>query len=295
MNALVAQFLDHLCYSRGLSANTAAAYRNDLGQFTQYLQEQGIDAFSSVTREHVVRYLSSQKQAGMSVATLARRLVAIKVLFGFLVQEGQLTQDVTEVMSGPKRWRTLPDVLSPEAVARLLGSANATGWKGRRDRAILELFYACGLRVSELASLQLDDVHFDAGYIRCEGKGRKQRVIPLGQQAEAALRLYLSESRPQLATDGTGGTVFLSRLGRPLLRQTLWAMIVRQARAAGIAGRVTPHVLRHCFASHLLANGAQLRAIQEMLGHVDIATTQIYTHVDQGRLLAIHRRYHPRA
>lgn len=295
MNALVSRFLDHLVFSRGLAANTRQAYAADLAAFCAALAAQGVSEAAAVERRHVIDFIESQRLQGLAPATLARRLVAIKVFYSFLLEEGLLANNVTDVMVTPKLWRTLPEILTPERVAQMIGAAGGDTPLARRDRAILELFYACGLRVSELAALRLDDLRLDAGYLRCTGKGRKQRVIPFGRPAEAALRLYLAEARPLLLRDPAEVGFFLSRLGRPLTRQTLWTMIVRQARAAGITARVTPHVLRHCFASHLLANGAQLRAIQELLGHADIATTQLYTHVDAGRLLETHHRFHPRA
>lgn len=295
MNAQIAQFLDHLVYARGLAENTRRAYGDDLAAFGRHLAAAGIDAPDRIERHHILAFLASQKADGLAVATLARRLVAIKVFLGWLRDEGLLEENVADAMLAPHTWRTLPEVLSPAQVERLIGAATGAGPLARRDRAILELFYACGLRASELAGLRLEDVHFDAGFIRCTGKGNRQRVIPLGGAAEAALRQYLAEARPRLAGERASPALFLSRRAAALTRQTLWRLIVRYARAAGLPGRVTPHLLRHCFASHLLANGAQLRAIQEMLGHADIATTQIYTHVDAGRLLAVHRRFHPRA
>ena len=188
-----------------------------------------------------------------------------------------------------------PDTLTPAAVEQLLAAATGEGRFACRDRALLELLYACGLRVSEAADLRIEDLHLDEGFIRCTGKGGKQRVVPLGSAAEAALRLYLAEARPALAGEGNDEHLFLSRFGKRLSRQMIWRLVGRYGRAAMVSGPVHPHVMRHCFASHLLANGAQLRAIQEMLGHSDIGTTQIYTHVDAGRLLGVHRRYHPRA
>ncbi|MDD5704863.1 MAG: site-specific tyrosine recombinase XerD [Kiritimatiellae bacterium] len=295
MKARIAQFLDQLAFARGLAKNTRSAYGADLAAFSQFLEKAGVYSPNEVERRHIVDFLAAQKEYGLAVATLARRLVAIKMFFGWMQSEGLLDDSVAAALQAPKLWRNLPAILTPSQVERLIGAAGGDSPRARRDRAMLELFYACGLRVSELAALRIEDVHFDAGFIRCTGKGGRQRVIPLGSAAEAALRNYLSEARPVICRQPDQETLFLSRLGRPLTRQTLWRLIVGYARAAGIAERVTPHLLRHCFASHLLANGAQLRAIQEMLGHADIATTQIYTHVDAGRLLAVHRKYHPRA
>jgi integrase/recombinase XerD len=295
LNALVAQFLDYLTFERGLSRNTRAAYAADLACFTAFLDRHGVRGFGDLTRRQVVDYLSELGSRKLAVATQARRLVAIKVLLRYLQQEGLLDADVTDVMSSPKLWRVLPDILSPAEVEQLLAAVAGDQPRAVRDRAILELFYACGLRVSELADLRVSDVQAEAGFLRCTGKGSKQRVVPVGGQALDSLARYLSGVRPSLARHTDEEHLFLTRLGRGFTRQTLYKLIVAYARSAGLGGRVTPHTLRHCFASHLLANGAELRAIQEMLGHADIATTQIYTHVDHGRLLDVHRRFHPRS
>ena len=295
MNAEVVQFLDHLAYSRGLAANTRAAYGADLAAFFRFLGQQGLVSAHGAERRHLVDFLDAERQRGIAAATLARRLVTLKVFFGWLQAEGVLDRNAAEALSAPKTWRNLPDTLTPAAVAQLLAAATGEGRSACRDRALLELLYACGLRVSEAADLRLEDLHLDEGFIRCTGKGDRQRVVPLGSAAAAAIRRYLAEARPALAGDRNDEHLFLSRFGRRLSRQMIWRLVGRYGRAAMTRGAVHPHVLRHCFASHLLANGAQLRAIQEMLGHADIATTQIYTHVDSGRLLGVHRRYHPRA
>jgi len=295
VNTAVGRFLDHLAYERGLSANTRAAYAADLACFVAFLRPRGIGHFSGLTREHVIDFLADQRGHERAVATLARRLVAVKMLLRYLVQEGAIERDVTEVMSAPKLWRMLPEMLSPDEVGRLLAAAVGEQPRALRDRSILELFYACGLRVSELAGLRLGDVQADAGFLRCTGKGSKQRIVPIGGRALDALARYLADVRPLLAKQPDEDRLFITRLGSGFTRQGLYRLIVAHARAAGLGGRVTPHTLRHCFASHLLANGAELRAIQEMLGHADIATTQIYTHVDRQRLLDVHRRFHPRA
>jgi integrase/recombinase XerD len=248
-----------------------------------------------VERRHLVEFLAAEKGRGLATATLARRLVTLKVFFGWLQAEGLLDGNVAAALASPQRWQNLPGTLTPGAVEQLLAAASGEGLYACRDRAWLELLYACGLRVSELADLRMEDLHLDEGFIRCTGKGNRQRVVPLGSAAAAAVRRYLAEARPLLARDRGDEHLFLSRRGRRLSRQMLWRLVGHYARAAGVRDHVHPHLLRHCFASHLLANGAQLRAIQEMLGHADIATTQIYTHVDAGRLLTVHRRYHPRA
>jgi integrase/recombinase XerD len=295
MNAEVVQFLDHLAYARGLAANTRAAYGADLAAFFRFLGQQGLVSAHGAERRHIVEFLDAERQRGLAAATLARRLVTLKVFFGWLQAEGVLDRNAAEALLAPKTWRNLPDTLTPAAVEQLLAAAAGEGRFACRDRALLELLYACGLRVSEAADLRIEDLHLDEGFIRCTGKGDRQRVVPLGSAAVAAIRRYLAEARPALAGDRNDEHLFLSRFGRRLSRQMVWRLVGRYGRAAMTRGAVHPHVLRHCFASHLLANGAQLRAIQEMLGHADIATTQIYTHVDAGRLLGVHRRYHPRA
>lgn len=295
MQAALAQFLDHIAYERGLAKNTRRAYAADLHVFTAFLAAQGVQVFNAVTRPQVVAFLEQQRRLGMSVTTLARRLVAIKVLFSYLQAEGLLDKNITEALHAPKLWRNLPGLLSPAEAGRLVESAAGDAPRTVRNRAILELFYGCGLRVSELASLKLDDVQADDGFVRCTGKGNKQRVVPLGACAADAVRRYLAEVRPKLAKHPGEACLILTQQGRGFSRQGLYKMICQAAREAGLSGRVTPHTLRHCFASHLLANGASLRAIQDMLGHASIATTQIYTHVDQDRLIAVHRQFHPRA
>lgn len=296
MQPLVDQFLDYLSLERGLSENTRLAYGADLHAFLDYLQQKRVSSVNDVRRPQVLDFLMDQKDRGLQANSIARRMVAVKVFFRYLQQEGLLRQNVTESMETPRLWKILPDTLSVKEVERLLESARSRGRHRLRDGAILETLYGTGLRISELARLTLDDLHFDDGYLRCLGKGRKERVVPLGGAAAASLRAYLSEARPVLAKRNPDGrALFLTVRGGPFSRKTLWVLIRGAARHAGIAKHVTPHTLRHSFASHLLANGAPLRVIQEMLGHSDIATTQIYTHVDSSRLKHVHSRFHPRA
>ena len=296
MRGLIAHFLDHIAYERGLSVNTCAAYETDLVAFASFLVSQGGEvAPSQVTRDHIAAFLADQRRKRMSAATLARRLVAIKVFFAFLCAEGQVAQNVTEVMASPNKGRVLPHTLSEAEVARLLNSVVGDAPHAVRDRCMLELFYACGLRVSEVVVLRLGDVRLEEGVVRCVGKGDKQRVVPLGGEARRWLERYMAQARPAFArgrTDEPG--LFLTQRGAPFTRQGVFAMLVKRAHTAGIGARLSPHVLRHCFASHLLAHGANIRAIQEMLGHADIATTQIYTHVDEGQAVHTHEQFHPR-
>lgn len=295
MNILISQFLDHVALERGLSPNTREAYEDDLNAFAAFMAPRGVDRVSAVERRHLLDFLMHERDRGMAVSSTARRLVAIKVFFGFLVQEGLLATNVAEAMDSPRLWKLLPGFLSEREVERLLQAPAGDGRYAVRDRALLELLYATGLRVSELAGLRLEDVHTDPDYVRCLGKGSKVRIVPYGGRARASLEPYLKAVRPLFVKPGGDPHVFLTRQGKAFTRQGLWKLITDQARRAGITSPVHPHTLRHSFASHLLANGAPLRVIQEMLGHADIATTQIYTHVDQGRLRQVHAQFHPRA
>lgn len=296
MQALLDQFLDFLMLERGLSQNTHLAYADDLERFLAALPAQGVGTLAEVRRDHVVAFLQAEKRRGLSPRSLARRLVAIKVFFRYLQQEHRLPANVTESLEAPQLWKLLPETLSYPEVERLLAApAAAKARLGLRDKALFETLYGTGLRVSELCRLRLEDVHLEEGYLRCFGKGRKERVVPLGATAREHLQRYLAGLRPALARSPEERTLFLSQRGGALDRKTVWRMLRTYTRAAGIAKRITPHTLRHSFASHLLANGAPLRIIQEMLGHADIATTQIYTHVDAARLRGVHAHYHPRA
>lgn len=296
MQALLDQFLDYIALERGLSDNTRAAYAADLRAFLSYLRKRGVGSMNAVSRHHILDYLMEDKDRGLSTSSISRHLVSIKVFCRYLQQEGLLRTNVTETMDSPKLWKVLPSTLTYKEVERLLGVPDAErSGLGLRDKALLETLYGTGLRVSELAHLTLDDLHFDAGYLRCMGKGKKERVVPLGDTARACLDRYLRELRPSLAKERPTRAVFLTRRGQPFGRKGIWKLIKKHAKAAGIMKNVKPHTLRHSFASHLLANGAPLRVIQEMLGHADITTTQIYTHVDPARLKSVHSQFHPRA
>jgi integrase/recombinase XerD len=295
MNALLQNFLDYISLERGLSINTRKAYADDIKQFLDELTGKGVSSLNQVNRKQILDHLMAMKARGMSTNSISRHLVSIKVFFRYLQQEGLLDRNVTDTMDSPKLWKILPDTLSEKEVDLLLRAPDMRKPLGVRDRAILEMFYASGLRVSELANLQLSDLHIDDGYIRVIGKGRKERVIPIAQDSANILECYLGEIRPVLCDDPHQQHVFVSKRESGLCRQRLWQIIKKYTKAAGIMKNVTPHTLRHSFASHLLANGAPLRVIQEMLGHADIATTQIYTHVDPNRLKSIHQQFHPRA
>ena len=294
--AEIAAFLDQLVYERGLSENTREAYGHDLARFWDFASRRGAATLRDVKGADIVAFLGHEQDAGYDDATIARRFAAVRVLFAWLADDGRLPANPAAILSRPKIAHHLPETLTEEQVSRLLAAAAEDDSPlGLRNRAILELLYACGLRASELVGLTLDDVRLDEAFLRCTGKGSKQRVVPIGATAVGALRDYLRDARPALAGEKGDTSFFLTKRGTGMCRETLWRIVEAAADKAGLAGEVHPHTLRHCFATHLLAHGANVRAIQEMLGHADIATTQIYTHVDAERLVEIHRRFHPRA
>jgi integrase/recombinase XerD len=286
-------FLDYLAVEKGLAKNSLAAYSSDLRHFGHWLNDGGIE-LETVERIHIVKYFQSLRAAGISARSVARALAAIRGLFRFLVAERHLTKDPTENLENPKLWSTLPKSLQPSEVEALLAAPDRTNPDGLRDAAMLELLYATGLRVSELIRVRLDEVVMDAGFLRTIGKGSKERIVPFGDAAKAVIVEYNEKGRPEL-DKYADPHLFLSRRGRPMTRQSFWMKIVRYAREAGIRSHISPHVLRHAFATHLLENGADLRSVQMMLGHSDISTTQIYTHVSRARLQKLYDTFHPRA
>lgn len=291
------RFLDHLSFERGIAANTYLAYEQDLATWISFLKEIcGLQSFREVKREHITRFLEEQRSIKMRTATVARRLVTFKQLCGFLFSEGLLLEDVSAVVLSVPKGRTLPKTLSEREVEHLISSIPVDTTLGIRDRAIMELLYASGLRVSELITLCTRDLRLDEHELRCVGKGNKQRIVPLGEVAIASINRYLSTARQQLVRfDTTQDEVFITRFGKPFTRQGIFAMIRKRALEANMdPAVVSPHILRHCFATHLLAHGAQIRAIQEMLGHSDIATTQVYTHVNEHQIKDTHALFHPR-
>lgn len=292
---LIEEFLNYLTVERGLSNNTILAYGRDLNKYTGYLKKQGIDSIEKVRRSNINDFMMSQKDNGLSSNSISRNLVAIKVFHRFLLQERQIKDDITSVLGSPKLWKHLPEALLISEVEELLSKPDVRKWQGIRDRAALELMYATGVRVSEIVNLKFTDLNLDVGFLKCIGKGNKERIIPLGKKAQDAIKVYLEKVRPSLLKkDKTCPTLFLSRLGRRISRQSFWKLIKKYTRLAGIKKTITPHTLRHSFATHLLEGGADLRVVQEMLGHANIATTQIYTHINKERLKAIHQKYHPR-
>ena len=286
-------YLDYLTVEKGLAKNSLSSYATDLRQFGRYLADKQID-LESVDRLAIVRYFQSLRSAGIAARSVARALAAIRGMFRFLVSEKHLKHDPTENLENPKVWTTLPKSVQPDEVDALLRAPDVSTADGQRDAAMLELLYATGLRVSELIRVRIDDLVMDVGFLRTIGKGSKERIVPFGDAARDAIVRYLEAGRRDLDRFGDPH-LFLSRRGRPMTRQSFWMKIVRYARSAGIRGSISPHVLRHSFATHLLENGADLRSVQLMLGHSDISTTQIYTHVSRARLQKIYEQYHPRA
>ncbi len=287
-------YLTHLAAVRGLAANTLAAYADDLQDAARYLEDTGIRSWRQVDSLHVLAYLARLASRGMAPASRARRLSALRGLFRWLVESGALAKDPLAGLEGPRRHQGLPHFLSKEEMERLLAAPDLSRDLGRRDRAILELMYACGLRVSEVITLGVGDVQFQVGILAVRGKGGKERLVPVHRLALERLQDYLQGPRVRLLRGKSREEIFLNARGGPLSRMGLWKIIRKQVLAAGITTPVTPHTLRHTFATHLLEGGADLRSVQLMLGHADISTTEIYTHVTRLRLIEVHRKYHPR-
>jgi integrase/recombinase XerD len=290
----VREFFAALQTERGASPHTLAAYRRDLAGFTAYLKRQGRSVATARVGD-LTGYLADLRRRGLGARSAARHLSAVRGFYRFLVASGQIRRDPTEHLEAPRPSRRLPRTLSIEDAAALVESPDLSAPEGLRDRAMLELLYASGLRASECLTLRLEDLNVTAGYVTATGKGSRQRLVPVGAQALRWVQRYASTSRPAFVRRGDPGTLFLNRYGRPLSRQSLWSVIKRAARRTGLRSAVSPHTLRHSFASHLLERGADLRSVQAMLGHADIATTQIYTHLPSSAVRAMYRRFHPRA
>jgi integrase/recombinase XerD len=288
------QFLAWLALERGLAENTLEAYGNDLLQCAEFLLVSGESDWQTVSAESLRKWIVRLSEQGFAVTSLARKLSALRMLARYLVKEAIRADDFSEQVVRPRFRRDLPEVLSRQEVLTLLQSVPRNDPQGLRDYAMIELFYSSGLRVSELCGLLLQSVRIEEAYLRVHGKGAKERVVPMGSKAVAAIEAYLTAGRPAMVKAKTGSALFLSRLGRPISRKTIWVLLRRYAQMAGIRKKVKPHGLRHSFATHLLEGGADLRVIQEMLGHASIATTQIYTAVEVERLLDEHALHHPR-
>lgn len=289
MKELLDAFLDSLSVERGLSGNTRAAYRRDLGHYLDYLKRKKIVSPARVTRRDIGDFMLSEKDRGLKPSSIVRALAAVRMFHKFLAAENRVEEDVTQALDTPKRWKSLPEYLTVPEMEKLLGSPDPTTAEGMRDGAMLELIYSCGLRASEVTALDVGHVSLETGYVRVYGKGGKERLVPIGSVARSRLALYLNARASE-----AGSALFPSRGGKKLTRQSVWGIIRKNAKAAGLPKKVYPHLLRHSFATHLLEGGADLRVVQELLGHSDISTTQIYTHVDQSRLKGIHKKFHPR-
>jgi len=290
------QFLDYLTFERGLSERPQVAYEGDLRRLVSYLREEAHRGGpEDVTTRDLRNYVYSLKRGGLAPPSIRRNLSSMRTYFGFLLEEGVVAADPSERLESPGAWRKLPQVLTVEEVGRLLEAPDAHHPLYWRDRGILEVLYATGVRVSELLELRVTNLDLEEGFCTVFGKGSKERMVPLGEPAMRAVERYLRQVRPELDRGRGSGVVFLNHRGRPLSRTAIWNLVKTSARQAGIQASVSPHTLRHSFATHLLEGGADLAAVQELLGHADISTTQIYTHVDREYLREVHRSFHPRS
>jgi integrase/recombinase XerD len=291
-DALSQEFLNYLSVEKGLAQNTLDAYEQDLAAYYRFAHLKKINDWSAIQRRHVIDFMMGEKNRGLEASSIARRLVAIKLFHRYLVSERYLREDVTSVLETPKLWKRLPQFLTAREVEAILDAPDTGKKTGIRDRALLECFYATGMRVSEVVGLRTGDFNLEGAFLRCRGKGDKERLVPVGREAISACREYLEKVRTKMKfkTDH----FFLGKRGVGLTRQFVWQQIKKYAKKAGISKKITPHTFRHSFATHLLERGADLRVVQELLGHADIATTQIYTHVSRDHLKGVHSRFHPR-
>src|SRR5262245_17124826 len=295
LQADLTAFRDYLAAERGMAKNAVLAYERDLRKFRDWVAGGGLPNYLAPSVRELTHYLAYLKEDGLAATSVARNLIATKMFYRFLRLEERVEQNTVELLSSPKLWERIPHVLSPESVEKLLDAPRNEDRFYLRDRALLETLYATGSRASEVVNLQLPDLHVESSFCKCTGKGSKQRVVPLGAPAISALKIYLQDLRPTLTqADKDNPWVFVSKGGKRLTREMLWILVKKYVRRAGLNTKVSPHTLRHSFATHLLAGGADLRTVQELLGHANIRTTQHYTHVDRNRLQAIHRQFHPR-
>lgn len=294
MDQLADQYLNYLLVEKGLAAKTISSYGRDIARYLNFLEKQKITHFSSSDTAVLLKYVISMRDSGLKARSRARHLVTLRGLYHFLIREKVLDQDPTRHIDLPKIGLKLPDVLTVNDVKKVLKTPDNIKPNGKRDRAMLELLYAAGLRVSELINLKLQDVNLDAGFVRVMGKGSKERVVPFGLIAGKKIREYIENGRPRILKNQISPYLFVARAGKPMTRQGFWKLLKKYGQMAGLGKSISPHSLRHSFASHLLEGGADLRSVQVMLGHVDISTTQIYTHVARERLKTLHEKYHPR-
>lgn len=294
MKQYLEEFLNYLFVERGLAKNTILAYQCDLDQYLRYFSKKNINDPDQVTRQDITNYMQSQKTKGLSTGSICRSLAAVRMFHRFLVRERLSKQDPTHLVETPKTWKRMPDVLTVQEIELMIKASRGRHWHHMRNHAILELLYASGMRVSELVSLKIENVNTQVGYVRCIGKGQKERIVPIGKKATEAVINYLDKARGKIISSKIDPILFISRLGKKLSRQSVWKIIKISAKKAGIKKEIKTHTMRHSFATHLLEHGADLRSVQEMLGHADISTTQIYTHVDRERLKSVHKQFHPR-
>lgn len=294
MRELIDTFLNYLSVERGLANNTIIAYREDLNNYLGFIEKSHIEALSRISKENITNFMLSQRDKGIAPNSVARRLAAIRMFHRFLAREKILKADPSTLIDSPKLWKRIPDTLTVNEVEALIAQPNVHQTQGIRDKAILETLYATGMRVSEAVNLKKDNINLDIGFLRCIGKGNKERIIPLGKKAIVSINRYLQASRPKFLKEKESEFLFISRSGKKISRQSFWKLIKKYAKLARIKKPIKTHTLRHSFATHLLEHGADLRSVQEMLGHSDISTTQIYTHINKDRLKSIHKQFHPR-
>lgn len=294
MEQLLDQFLHYLIVEKGLSKNTIEAYSHGLIRFLNHLREKGVREIQEVGKFHIRGFLLTLRGKNLNTKSIVRNLVAIRTFFRFLIQEGVLGSNPVEELESPKVAKTLPEILTLKEIEQILEQPNLQTPLGTRDRAMLEMLYATGMRVSELTQLPIHQVNLEGGYVLLYGKGSKERIVPLGTEAMKWVTVYLKTARGILSKGKENPSLFINRSGKGMSRQRFWKNLKDYARRAGLRKRITPHLLRHSFASHLLERGADLRSVQMMLGHADISTTQIYTHVTGERLKKVHKQYHPR-
>lgn len=295
MDRYLTEFINYLQIEKGLSKNTQEAYQRDISKFLAFLKKRKIKDFTGVKRSDILDFLGSLLDEGAAFTSSARHLSSIKSFFRFMVLDGHMTANPADNLESPRVQRKLPQVLTVEEMDKILTQPNPVLLIGLRDRAMFELMYATGLRVSELLSLELDDVNLTAGYVRCLGKGQRERIVPINQTASYWVERYIARSRQRLIKGSVNRILFVNANGRKMTRQGFWKILNKYVDEAGIGKEVTPHTFRHSFATHLLENGADLRAVQEMLGHADISTTQIYTHLTKTHLREVYQKSHPRA
>ncbi|MGR3319161.1 MAG: site-specific tyrosine recombinase XerD [Candidatus Anammoxibacter sp.] len=294
MDSLIESFLDYLVVECGLAKNTILAYRVALKHLTRFMHEKAIEDVKTIRPERIIGFIEAERKRGLDQNSIARNVIAIKMFFRFLFLEGKIEKNLMSSVLSPKLWRKLPDVINQTDIENLLNAPDTSCKFGIRNKAILELMYATGARVSEVATLETGFINFNYKFTKCRGKGSKERLVPLGSKAIEALKVYLQDVRPRLCKANKTNIFFLSKSGKPLRRENIWLIVKQCTQKAGIRKHLSPHTLRHSFATHLLEGGADLRSVQEMLGHVNISTTEIYTHVDRSQLKDIHHHYHPR-